>query len=198
MGQRLNIEIVKNGKVLANSYYHWSGYSNTAVNLTEEIINYYDYVKKYQLDDTCNDKDILFAIRLLEKTGAGIYDIEKARGILENHNIKLNVCKGRNEGIIEITQKGINENRSWEEARVSIDIEKQIIDFNVFDEYELKELLEDYNEMTREDIKDININFKEIAFDNIFDIKAFIDKANYNDNYYFYNAYDNKYIGLIL
>jgi hypothetical protein len=28
MGQRLNIEIVKNGDVLANSYYHWSGFSN--------------------------------------------------------------------------------------------------------------------------------------------------------------------------
>lgn len=45
MGQRLNIEIVKNGEVLANSYYHWSGFSDCAVNLTEKIIKDYDYVK---------------------------------------------------------------------------------------------------------------------------------------------------------
>lgn len=39
MGQRLNIEILKNGEVLANSYYHWSGFSNSAINLTIYIIN---------------------------------------------------------------------------------------------------------------------------------------------------------------
>ena len=27
MGQRLNIEVVSRGNVIANSYYHWSAYS---------------------------------------------------------------------------------------------------------------------------------------------------------------------------
>lgn len=31
MGQRLNLSINKNGKVLANCYYHWSGYTNSAI-----------------------------------------------------------------------------------------------------------------------------------------------------------------------
>ena len=39
MGQRLNIEIVKNGEVLANSYYHWSGFSNSSIDLAIRIIN---------------------------------------------------------------------------------------------------------------------------------------------------------------
>lgn len=102
MGQRLNIEIVKNGDVLANSYYHWSGFSNSAVNLTIDIIKTFDYVKRYQVEKYINNQDLLFAIRLLEITGAGLNDIEKARKILEDQtmNLKLQPCKGRNDGII--------------------------------------------------------------------------------------------------
>ena len=50
MGQRLNIEIIENGKVLANAYYHWSGYTSSSLELTQEIleaiekINYEDRV----------------------------------------------------------------------------------------------------------------------------------------------------------
>lgn len=47
MGQRLNIEIVKNGEVLANSYYHWAAYSEVAIDLAIQIINKYEYIKKY-------------------------------------------------------------------------------------------------------------------------------------------------------
>lgn len=36
MGQRLNIEIWKDGKVLANAYYHWSAYSVCAVDLARK------------------------------------------------------------------------------------------------------------------------------------------------------------------
>ncbi len=100
MGQRLNIEIVKNGEVLANSYYHWSGFSDCAVNLTEKIINDYDYVKKCNCNDACKNLDLLFAIRLLERTGAGFNDIDSTREVLGNPEIKIAKCKGRNEGII--------------------------------------------------------------------------------------------------
>lgn len=107
MGQRLNIEIVKNGKVLANSYYHWSGYSSSAINLTETIITKFDYIKKYNVEGYIKNKDLLLAIRLLETTGAGVTDIEGTRKILEDetNNLKLQNCKDRNEGIIR-SKKG--------------------------------------------------------------------------------------------
>lgn len=42
MGQRLNLEILetKNGvdNILANAYYHWSGYTSSAIRLTEKAI----------------------------------------------------------------------------------------------------------------------------------------------------------------
>ena len=47
MGQRLNIEITKNGNVLANSYYHWSAYSDCALNITTKIITLKNYFVLY-------------------------------------------------------------------------------------------------------------------------------------------------------
>lgn len=201
MGQRLNIEIVKNGKVLANSYYHWSGFSNSAVNLAIQIIQNYEYIKKYNVEVYIKNQDLLFAIRLLEETGAGLRDINATRKILkdETMNLKLKECQGRNEGIIGITQEDIEETRDWEEGRVSIDIENKTIDFDVISEYTLEELKDDYDE---EEIKELNIkeidrNFKNISFEDIFELKAFIDKANYKKEYYFYNKSNNRYVFLI-
>lgn len=201
MGQRLNIEIVKNRQVLANSYYHWSGFSNNAVNLAIQIIENYEYIKKYQVEKYIKKQDLLFAIRLLEETGAGIIDIESTRKLLkdETMNLKLKECHGRDEGIIGITQKDIEETRNWEEGRISIDIENKTIDFDVIREYTLEELKNDYDE---EEIKELNIkkidrNFKNISFEDIFELKAFIDKANYKNEYYFYNKINNKYVFLI-
>ena len=201
MGQRLNIEIVKNGKVLANSYYHWSGFSNSAVNLVIQIIQTYEYTKKYNVEKYIKNQDLLFAIRLLEETGAGIYDIDTARKILrdETMNLKLKKCQGRNEGIIAITQKDIEETRYWEEGRVSIDIENKTIDFEVIKEYTEEELDEDYEkeEQKQFNIKQIDINFRNISFEDIFELKTFIDKSVYKKQYYFYNKNNNKYVFLI-
>lgn len=201
MGQRLNIEIVKSGEVLANSYYHWDGFSNVGINLAIKIINNFDYIKKYKVEDYIENKDLLFAIRLLEETGAGISNIDNARRLLDDktNNLKLKKCEGRNEGIIGIAKEDIEETRYWEEGRVSIDIEKKIIDFNVINEYTEKEFKEYYDkeEIKELNIKEINRDFKNIPFEDIFELKAFIDKSNYNEQYCFYNKKDNKYIFLI-
>lgn len=201
MGQRLNIEILKSGEVLANSYYHWSGFSNSAVNLAIQIINNFDYIKKYKVEEYIKSQDLLFAIRLLEETGAGVNDIEKTRKSLEDQtmNLKLKPCINRNEGIIGITKEDIEETKYWEEGRLTIDIEKKTVDFDVIREYTLEELKENYDEeeIKELDIKEINKNFKNIPFEDIFELKAFIDKSNYKEEYCFYNKKDNKYIFLI-
>lgn len=202
MGQRLNIEIVKNGRVLANSYYHWSGFSNLAINLVIQIIQNYEYIKKYNVEKYIKNQDLLLAIRLLEETGAGLNNTDIARNILkdETMNLKLKECQGRNEGIIGIIQEDIEETRAWEEGRVSIDIENKKIDFDVIEEYTLEELKNDYydeEEMKELNIKKIDKNFKNISFEDIFELKAFIDKANYKKEYYFYNKNNNKYVFLI-
>lgn len=201
MGQRLNIEILKNGEVLANSYYHWSGFSNSAINLAIHIINNFDYVKKHKVEEYIKNQDLLFAIRLLEETGAGVEDIEETRKLLEDQtmNLKLKPCINRNEGIIAITKEEIEETRYWEEGRVSIDIENKTVDFNVMHEYTIEEFKENYDEeeIKELNIKEINRSFKNIQFEDIFELKAFIDKSNYNGEYCFYNKKDDKYVFLI-
>lgn len=102
MGQRLNIEIKNKEKVLANSYYHWSGYSDSAVDLAVTIIKKFDYIKRWKLEPYIKNQDLLFAIRLLEETDAGIVAIEEARELLEDEtmNLKLRSYKDRNSGCI--------------------------------------------------------------------------------------------------
>lgn len=98
-----------------------------------------------------------------------------------------------------ITEEDIKETRYWEEGRVTIDIERQTVDFDVIHKYTTEDLEKDYDEEERKElvIKEINRDFKNIPFGDIFELKAFIDKANYNSQYYFYNKNDNTYIFLI-
>lgn len=198
MGQRLNIEIVKNKEVIANSYFHWSAYSISAINMVADIISKFNYIKKYKVENVKN-KDLLLAVRLLESTGAGIEEKNKKQTIkqigLIDDNIILQECKGRNEGIIDTTKEGIEENRAWEEYRATIDIDKKTVCFEVFseiDEDELKYFIDEGYE-----VKEICINFDEIKFEDIFEIRGFIEKADYEEQYLYKNNYDNKYIDLI-
>lgn len=98
-----------------------------------------------------------------------------------------------------ITEEDIKETRYWEEGRLTIDIEKQTIDFDVIDKYTKEELEKDYDEEERKelDIKEINRSFKNIPFEDVFELKAFIDKSKYKGEYYFHNKNDNNYVFLI-
>ena len=94
-----------------------------------------------------------------------------------------------------VTEKQIQNTRDWEEGRITIDIENKTIDFDVLYYPDIEELKEDYGDKLK--IQEINRDFKNIPFEDVFDLNAFIDKAVYNRQYYFHNAKDNKYIGLV-
>ena len=199
MGERLNIEIVKGSKLLANAYYHWSGYTTSAINLTLQIIQSFDYIKNNKVENV-KERDLLFAIRLLEETGAGLLERNigdglRKVGLLVDKDITFKICKGRNEGIISISEEEMEETRSWEEERVTIDIESQTINFQAFHEID-KSDIDDYKDEGIS-FKEINIKFNNIRFEDAFDLKSFIDKSEYLGEYYFYNKFDGSYIGLI-
>ena len=118
MGQRLNIQIEANDtdtyetKVLANCYYHWSGYTSSAMGLVNEIV-----------DSGVYNLDILDpvekAIRLLEATGAGLAEDE----ITDTYNTpKYKVSTDRNLGLIAISEEGKNSTVKYEESRVTINL----------------------------------------------------------------------------
>lgn len=139
MGQRLNIEIKKNDKVIANCYYHWSGFSNSSLELAKLIIDKFDTVHE--------ENDVIEAIMLLQLTGAGItrpaisylyknipnFDLEEE---IKTNNpwgeYKLHLSKGRDEGLIGITEKEMDDTRRWEEGRITIDVTNKTFDFEVF------------------------------------------------------------------
>ena len=135
MGQRLNIEILDGETLLANAYYHWSAYTSSAIHLTAQIIN------TFYTSRGLNKTDIrTTAIRLLESTGAG-YDAEERFRIEQSgdeflKNLTVNECIDRNRGILSVTEEGMNDTRSWEEGRVSIDISSELVHFNVYSEIE--------------------------------------------------------------
>lgn len=139
MGQRLNIEMKSKGKVVANCYYHWSAYTMTALQLTEEIISNFDSIQ--------DNNDVKRAVKLLESTGAGYSD--------------------RNNGLIATTEEEMNDTRYWEEGRVTIDMDNKTFDFNVFfkgyDEEDTKDILEEYPDIVRyDDFPLENIPFEKI------------------------------------
>ena len=126
MGQRLNIQIEANDtdtnetKVLANCYYHWSGYTSSAMELVNEIV-----------DSGIYNLDILDpvekAIRLLEATGAGIAEDE----LTDTYNTpKYKIGTNRNDGLIAISEEGTNRVAEWEESRVTINLTTGSIDMS--------------------------------------------------------------------
>ena len=151
MGQRLNIEIKINGEVQANAYYHWSGYTSSALNLTELILEQYE-----DFLDRIEPK--LSAIRLLETTGAGLTPEELEKAKEEYSEVTFGKCNGRNSGLIAISEEGMNETRLWEEGRVTIDFDKETIDFNVWSTWDKKEYLEEYGKLPEKEINDSDFN----------------------------------------
>ena len=149
MGQRLNIEIQKDNKTLANAYYHWSAYSSSACEMTQQIA---DYINKNP--QTCDD--VLYAIRILEHTGAGLTnnypnELKSAQEMFPTE--KFEEHKGRNCGLLAITDVGIEETRSWEEGRVTINLDNKTINFAVYWEYD----------PTDEDCYDTKPQFKKLG-----------------------------------
>ena len=89
MGQRLNIEIRKNGELLANSYYHWSGYTSPAIELSIDAI-----MGSFSVKNPIKNDDKGFAIKMLESTGAGLVEEEY-------ETLSDNLKKVFNKGIIK-------------------------------------------------------------------------------------------------
>lgn len=121
MGQRLNIEIRRNGNVLANAYYHWSGFTSSSLVLTKRILG--------NVENIQHQDPIVLAVRLLETTGALMTTAEIAemrkRGVEEEFKSAVD----RSDGLIAISETGMENTRYWEEARVDINLDEKIINF---------------------------------------------------------------------
>lgn len=127
MGQRLNIEMIANGKSLVNAYFHWSAYTHEALRMLQEIIetqekiDILDEIKNMPLDKK--------AIYLLISVGTGITPEDMHLNKYPDIWIK---ATNRNYGLINISEEQKEICRTWEEGRITIDIVEKTFDFDVF------------------------------------------------------------------
>lgn len=185
MGQRLNIEIIKDGKVVGNCYYHWSAYTLSSLVETSKVIEKYDELIKQNLPnevlitkmfENCTSFDLFKGFN-----GAGLspdsykYMCDK----YPDYDFKVGV--DRNAGLIGITEKDINDTRTWEQGHVIIDLDKEIIDaglmidYRKIDEYK-QDCIDDEEEFNLDDIPEFSFdNLDQISFDNL---EKIINKIN--------------------
>lgn len=181
MGQRLNVEIVFNGETKANSYYHWSGYTSSALEITNAILESLDDI----MSNIEQEYDVVKAIRLLEVTGAGLTDSEKDYVLnnMEVQNNEFSECKDRNSGLIAVSEKGVGETRLWEEARVTIDMTNECVVFSALSILDFDEYNEIYSDEDNEDVKELEkVSFSYdtscIPFKDFYDFKNDLDELH--------------------
>lgn len=184
MGQRLNIQIEANGtdtnetKVLANCYYHWSGYTSSAMELVKEIVD--SGIYKLDILDPVEK-----AIRLLEATGAGLTDDE----LSDTYNTpKYKIATDRDLGLIAVSEKGIDETIKWEESRVTINLTTGSIDMSDM-------FYDETDESIKEELKTKLKNLYELKADLNSSFDTFQDLyIELNDNLYTYPASNDIFV----
>lgn len=138
MGQRLNLEITKDnhGTILAAGYYHWSGYTYSAMQIVIKALDAIRQMGEGEYNNLRQKSDVLAAIRILEATGAGLCEVDRvvvkssrdiAQEMFPDEEFKPVI--DRNHGLIEITEEGIKMIQKWEEAKVQICLDDLTIDF---------------------------------------------------------------------
>ena len=149
MGQRLVIQIFDKGERLANCYYHWNGYTYCSAQITEGLIDSYDQMKDKTFNEDHKKDMFIMAINMLASTGAGIQDEEEMNYIKQfleeddEDNFDFDFFEGRNEGLICVTNDGMDCSLDWSEATVNIDIGNRIVNFQAYCLFDYKEYFDD-------------------------------------------------------
>lgn len=185
MGQRLNIEIVSGEERLANAYYHWSAYTYSAIELTMTALN--EYFERENVHETKLQK----AVRMLEATGARLTLAEIAMAkedpkIPEFEFIQAESVD-RNDGLLSVTEKGMDDTERYEEGRVSIYLDEKTVDFAVVhiylkNEYEGTDEEEWYNEIS-EEADQFDGELMGIPFDQFYGMKRLYHQHPYGIKY---------------
>ena len=181
MGQRLNIQFEDNTGVLANAYYHWSGYTSSAMLLTNKIIS------SDLIDDTSISNKVK-AVKLLELTGAGLTR-DEFNDDFPSHLYKES--KDRSEGLIAISKEGIEETQSWEEARVTIDLDTNEINFRVYWDVNIDDY--DPEDIPKQDENTYNseLNYEDVSFEKFPELYKEFD-LNYSKGKYIVNTPESR------
>lgn len=149
MGKRLNIELIVEGKTIANVYYHWRAYTSTSLQLVQQIIEIIHTLPKVN--------SVIQAVHLLESTGARLTRFE-IRSLKKIHAQEwFEEAADAMDGLISVTAHGIEETRKWEEKRIEVHLDKEYVQFDVFWCY-AKDAYMQVENMTEEAYEQLPIN----------------------------------------
>ena len=177
MGQRLVVTVNIKGEDIAKLYYHWSAYSISALAQTREIVN-------CLLDSDNEIEDLrLRLIRFAESEGGciqGCGDSKEFAAIQAMYPNEVFKTEGsRNDGLIALTEEGMNDLESWSEGSVTIYLDDGTVWNSVFD----METIDEYNEWfeedrSLEDFPELDIDLEEIPFDKLDEVIDALDNLN--------------------
>lgn len=129
MGQRLNLEIRRNtddDMPIANAYYHWSGYTESALELARYAADTYLELKDMKLSE------LNCAVAMLKSTGSGFppdangtSNYEKARREIDPSF--FTDATSRNEGLTAIYLDDMSNIDSWAETFCTIYLEYESV-----------------------------------------------------------------------
>jgi len=191
MGQRLNFEIEHNHEIVINCYLHWSAYTIDAAEYAASFVNAWKQHKDDEHPDAI-DEDELWVLRLVDtfaelKAGFDETEIYRVRDMFCQLYPSLETALrqgeykaiNRNEGLLAVTQEGIDETERWEEGRVVYDIDSDIICFDVcwFEGEDYTNFCERYEDdrgekcqISNSDIPYIDVDFGAIPADKMNDV----------------------------
>lgn len=125
MGERLVVDIELNGKTLAKVYYHWSGFTCSAIAECIKLIN--DWKEK---KGTLEPAEMTL-FKIIRGYGGGIsQDVYLQNEVkhLEALNLGLPIGEtqgSRNEGLIAFTEEGMKCHDSWAEETATIYLDRE-------------------------------------------------------------------------
>ena len=139
------------------------------------------------IDDTSISNKVK-AVKLLELTGAG-FTLEEFNDEFPSHIYKQS--KDRNEGLIAISKEGIEETQSWEEARVTIDLDTQQIHFNIYCDVNIEEYDPEDIAKIPEQSYDSELDYEDVSFEKFPELYKEYD-LNYSKGNYIVNTPESR------
>ena len=180
MGQRLVITVRKEQEDIAKIYFHWSGYSVSALEETRSLLE----------DINTNEEDIkklqLNIIRACESMGGGIDGGAGSEEFSYVCNMFPNVSfkedPNRNCGLVALSENDMEKIQRWSNGNIVIDLDYNRIYNSVFHEYHSLEEYEAYTDKSEDEVycceSDIDISdFRMEYIDEVIDFIGFVIRA---------------------
>lgn len=189
MGQRLNIEFIYDDKVIASAYYHYSGYTVTALEELSNIHNAINYENIHDKRSAILELVDVFDNKLHELSGV-LDGNSKCEVQRYNINYKPKDVKDREYGLLLLARNDINGFRKNENFRINYDLKNNVIVGNtlIFEKIDV-----DYTSHCEDIYDDINdgdvkyVDFETFNIDNIAELIHFYEnnkRFKYKDKYY--------------